>query len=84
MATSTRAGGAKFQSRAMAMGDGRDVGVGEVWVREGVGEPEKETMSEMGLSVDDLAEGQERKTQPIDIPAAKLRKKVRFVLPVRE
>ncbi|KAI5867146.1 hypothetical protein GGS23DRAFT_163106 [Durotheca rogersii] len=47
-------------------------------------EPEKETMSEMGLSVEYLSEGEERKTQPIDIPAAKPRKRVRFVLPVKE
>ncbi|OTA67680.1 hypothetical protein K449DRAFT_400358 [Hypoxylon sp. EC38] len=47
-------------------------------------EPEKETMSEMGLSVEDLFDGQELKTQPIDIPAAKPRKKVRFVLPVKD
>ncbi|KAI1505885.1 hypothetical protein F5X99DRAFT_174297 [Biscogniauxia marginata] len=45
-------------------------------------EPEKETMSEMGLSIEDL-EGAE-KTQPIDIPAAKPKKKVRFLLPARE
>ncbi|TGJ80345.1 hypothetical protein E0Z10_g8429 [Xylaria hypoxylon] len=47
-------------------------------------EPEKETMSEMGLSIEDLDDGSEKKTQPIDIPAAKPRKKVRFVLPVTE
>ncbi|KAI1423740.1 hypothetical protein F5Y12DRAFT_513114 [Xylaria sp. FL1777] len=48
-------------------------------------EPEKETMSEMGLSTEDLDDGEEKKTQPIDIPAAKPRKKkVRFVLPVTE
>ncbi|OTB05246.1 hypothetical protein M426DRAFT_22109 [Hypoxylon sp. CI-4A] len=48
-------------------------------------EPEKETMSEMGLSVEDLIDGHEGKTQPIDIPAARpLRKKVRFVLPAKE
>ncbi|KAJ8124142.1 hypothetical protein ONZ43_g67 [Nemania bipapillata] len=47
-------------------------------------EPEKETMSEMGLSIEDLDDGLEKKTQPIDIPAAKPRKKVRFVLPVKE
>ena len=41
-------------------------------------------MSEMGLSVEDLIEGYEGKTQPIDIPAAKPRKKVRFVLPVKD
>ncbi|KAI1648596.1 uncharacterized protein F4817DRAFT_59261 [Daldinia loculata] len=46
-------------------------------------EPEKETMSEMGLSVEDLTDDQE-KTRPIDIPAAKPRKKVRFVLPVKD
>ncbi|KAI1771823.1 hypothetical protein F4818DRAFT_190957 [Hypoxylon cercidicola] len=45
-------------------------------------EPEKETMSEMGLSVEDLTDS--GKTRPIDIPAAKLRKKVRFVLPVQD
>ncbi|KAI0169483.1 hypothetical protein GGR52DRAFT_468719 [Hypoxylon sp. FL1284] len=45
-------------------------------------EPEKETMSEMGMSVEDLTDSE--KTQPIDIPAAKPRKKVRFVLPVKE
>ncbi|KAI0515384.1 hypothetical protein F5B22DRAFT_187622 [Xylaria bambusicola] len=48
-------------------------------------EPEKETRSEMGLSTEDLDDGTEKKTQPIDIPAAKPRKKkVRFVLPVTE
>ncbi|KAI1100166.1 hypothetical protein F4804DRAFT_55264 [Jackrogersella minutella] len=47
-------------------------------------EPEKETMSEMGLSVEDLTDDQDGKTHPIDIPAAKLRKRVRFVLPVRD
>ncbi|KAJ2981723.1 hypothetical protein NUW58_g6614 [Xylaria curta] len=48
-------------------------------------EPEKETRSEMGLSIEDLDDGREKKTQPIDIPAAKPRKKkVRFVLPVKE
>jgi hypothetical protein len=46
-------------------------------------EPEKETRSEMGLSLENLGARQE-KTQPIDIPAAKPRKKVRFVLPVQE
>jgi hypothetical protein len=47
-------------------------------------EPEKETMSEMGLSIEDLLDDLE-KTQPIDIPAAKpRRKKVRFVLPDKE
>ncbi|KAK6833711.1 hypothetical protein PG990_001452 [Apiospora arundinis] len=45
-------------------------------------EPEKETMSELGLSVEDLAES--HKTQPINIPAAKPVKKVRFILPVKE
>ncbi|KAI1173717.1 hypothetical protein F4777DRAFT_428767 [Nemania sp. FL0916] len=44
-------------------------------------EPEKETRSEMGLSLENLEDG---KTLPIDIPAAKPRKKVRFVLPVKE
>ncbi|KAI5919130.1 hypothetical protein F4810DRAFT_523484 [Camillea tinctor] len=43
-------------------------------------EPEKETMSEMGLSVEDL---DAQKTQPIDIPAAKPKKKVRFLLPAQ-
>ncbi|KAI1188496.1 hypothetical protein F5B17DRAFT_264833 [Nemania serpens] len=47
-------------------------------------EPEKETRSEMGLSIEDLDDGLEKKTQPIDIPAAKPRKKVRFLLPVQE
>ncbi|KAI2471868.1 hypothetical protein F4781DRAFT_61704 [Annulohypoxylon bovei var. microspora] len=47
-------------------------------------EPEKETMSERGLSVEDLIDYHEGKTQPIDIPAAKPRKKVRFVLPVKD
>ncbi|KAI1313115.1 hypothetical protein F5Y03DRAFT_155849 [Xylaria venustula] len=49
-------------------------------------EPEKETMSEMGLSVEDLEDAAgEKKTRPIDIPAAKPRKKkVRFVLPATE
>ncbi|KAI1482577.1 hypothetical protein F4774DRAFT_281223 [Daldinia eschscholtzii] len=45
-------------------------------------EPEKETMSEMGLSLEDLSD--DEKTRPIDIPAAKPRKKVRFVLPVKD
>ncbi|KAI1256074.1 hypothetical protein MGN70_002235 [Eutypa lata] len=49
-------------------------------------EPEKETMSEMGLSVEDLEEGpwSRKKTKPIDIPAAKPKKKVRFILPAEE
>ncbi|KAI1349544.1 hypothetical protein F5Y01DRAFT_183857 [Xylaria sp. FL0043] len=48
-------------------------------------EPEKETMSEMGLSVEDLNSHDNNKTQPIDIPAAKPRKKkVRFVLPATQ
>ncbi|KAI1319175.1 hypothetical protein F5Y16DRAFT_103762 [Xylariaceae sp. FL0255] len=47
-------------------------------------EPEKKTMSEMGLSMEDLEDGQEKKTLPIDIPAAKPRKRVRFLLPDRE
>ncbi|TRX92968.1 hypothetical protein FHL15_006106 [Xylaria flabelliformis] len=47
-------------------------------------EPEKETMSEMGLSTENLDDGSEKKTQPIDIPAAKPMKKVRFVLPAKE
>ncbi|KAI2643297.1 hypothetical protein GGS21DRAFT_8572 [Xylaria nigripes] len=51
-------------------------------------EPEKETMSEMGLSTENLnADGPEKKnkkTQPIDIPATKPGKKVRFILPVKE
>ncbi|KAI0552533.1 hypothetical protein F4679DRAFT_69244 [Xylaria curta] len=47
-------------------------------------EPEKETMSEMGLSTENLDDGSEKKTQPIDIPAAKPRKRVRFVLPAKE
>lgn len=47
-------------------------------------EPEKETMSEMGLSVEDLEDGRSKKTQPIDIPAAKPKKRVRFILPVKE
>jgi len=46
-------------------------------------EPDKETMSEMGFSTEEL-DGQGRKTQPIDIPAAKPLKRVRFVLPVKE
>ncbi|KAI0201024.1 hypothetical protein F4808DRAFT_136687 [Astrocystis sublimbata] len=46
-------------------------------------EPEKETMSEMGLSVEDLDIDSD-KTKPIDIPAAKPRKKVRFLLPAKE
>lgn len=49
-------------------------------------EPEMETMSEMGVSFENLAE--RYKTQPIDIPAAKpvkkVVKKVRFVLPTKE
>lgn len=44
-------------------------------------EPEKETMSEMGFSTDGLEDGTEKKTLPIDIPAAKPTKKVRFILP---
>ncbi|KAI0021851.1 hypothetical protein F4780DRAFT_250569 [Xylariomycetidae sp. FL0641] len=44
-------------------------------------EPERETMSEMGLSTDTVDDGT---TQPIDIPAAKPKKKVRFVLPDEE
>ncbi|KAI2608507.1 uncharacterized protein GGS25DRAFT_279979 [Hypoxylon fragiforme] len=47
-------------------------------------EPEKETMSELGFSTEDLTDDQEGKTRPIDIPAAKPRKKVRFILPVRD
>lgn len=47
-------------------------------------EPEKETMSEMGLSTEDFGDDLEKKAQPIDIPAAKPRKKVRFVLPAKE
>ncbi|KAI0472147.1 hypothetical protein GGR56DRAFT_108923 [Xylariaceae sp. FL0804] len=47
-------------------------------------EPEKETMSELGMSVENLDLGKEKKTQPIDIPAAKPKKKVRFVLPDEE
>ncbi|KAH7032841.1 uncharacterized protein B0I36DRAFT_348000 [Microdochium trichocladiopsis] len=48
-------------------------------------EPEKETMSERGLSLENLADAY--KTQPIDIPAAKPTKKVkkvRFILPTKE
>ncbi|KAK7967411.1 uncharacterized protein PG986_001688 [Apiospora aurea] len=52
----------------------------DVWAIEE--EPEKETMSELGLRVEDLEES--NKTQPIDIPAAKPVKKVRFILPVKE
>ncbi|KAK7935146.1 hypothetical protein PG985_000641 [Apiospora marii] len=52
----------------------------DVWAIEE--EPEKETMSELGLSVEDLRESE--KTQPINIPAAKPVKKVRFILPVKE
>lgn len=52
----------------------------DVWAIEE--EPEKETMSELGLSVEDLREAE--KTQPINIPAAKPVKKVRFILPVKE
>jgi hypothetical protein len=47
-------------------------------------EPDKETMSEMGPSVPDLnpeSEGTTGTTRPIDIPAAKPKKRVRFVLP---
>ncbi|RYP02850.1 hypothetical protein DL764_005570 [Monosporascus ibericus] len=47
-------------------------------------EPEKETMSERGFSVEDLEDGRTGRTKPIDIPAAKPKKRVRFVLPVRE
>ncbi|KAI1876584.1 hypothetical protein JX265_004110 [Neoarthrinium moseri] len=48
-------------------------------------EPEKETLSERGLSTEDLeAYFQEKKTAPIDIPAAKPKKRVRFVLPEKE
>ncbi|KAI1812223.1 hypothetical protein GGS20DRAFT_558880 [Poronia punctata] len=43
-------------------------------------EPDKECMSEMGLSTEDL----DHRTQPIDIPASKPKKRVRFVLPIRE
>ncbi|KAK8058708.1 hypothetical protein PG994_009156 [Apiospora phragmitis] len=52
----------------------------DVWAIEE--EPEKETMSELGLGVEDLEES--NKTQPINIPAAKPVKKVRFILPVKE
>lgn len=45
-------------------------------------EPEKETMSELGLSTHDLLD--QEKTQPINIPATKPKKRVRFVLPVKE
>ncbi|KAI8627721.1 hypothetical protein F5Y19DRAFT_477257 [Xylariaceae sp. FL1651] len=54
----------------------------DVWAIEE--EPEKETMSEMGLSIENLDDGEEKKTKPIDIPAAKPRKKVRFVLPAQD
>ncbi|KAH9909850.1 hypothetical protein F4778DRAFT_713037 [Xylariomycetidae sp. FL2044] len=47
-------------------------------------EPEKETMSEMGLSIEYLEMGHAKKTQPIDIPAAKPKKRVRFILPVKD
>lgn len=49
-------------------------------------EPERETMSERGMSLENLADGY--KTQPIEIPnskpAAKKVKKVRFILPTKE
>ncbi|KAI1336129.1 hypothetical protein F5Y15DRAFT_212856 [Xylariaceae sp. FL0016] len=54
----------------------------DVWAIEE--EPEKETMSELGLSMEDLVIGEEGKTRPIDIPAAKPKKKVRFIIPVKE
>lgn len=49
-------------------------------------EPEKETMSERGLSTEDLQQftRDKNKTQPINIPAAKPKKRVRFVLPAEE
>ncbi|KAH8652487.1 hypothetical protein BX600DRAFT_516521 [Xylariales sp. PMI_506] len=49
-------------------------------------EPEKETMSERGLSTEDLEKfmREEKKSLPIDIPAAKPKKKVRFILPVKD
>ncbi|KAK7739821.1 hypothetical protein SLS62_011190 [Diatrype stigma] len=54
-------------------------------------EPEKETMSEMGMGLGlsapetlTLGPWGEKKTQPIDIPDAKPKKRVRFVLPVEE
>lgn len=47
-------------------------------------EPEKETLSERGLSTEDLeAYFNVHRTPPMDIPAAKPKKKVRFVLPDR-
>ncbi|ORY71771.1 uncharacterized protein BCR38DRAFT_454214 [Pseudomassariella vexata] len=52
----------------------------DVWAIEE--EPEKETMSEMGFSAEDLLHYDRDKTMPIDIPAAKPKKKVRFILPV--
>ncbi|KAI1436027.1 hypothetical protein GGR50DRAFT_263975 [Xylaria sp. CBS 124048] len=62
----------------------------DVWAIEE--EPEKETMSEMGLSMVGLDEAdfeeearkKKQKTRPIDIPTTKPGKKVRFVLPVKE
>lgn len=48
-------------------------------------EPEKETLSERGLSTEDLeAYFQEQKTPPMDIPASKPKKRVRFLLPGRD
>ncbi|KAK9774260.1 hypothetical protein AB5N19_13716 [Seiridium cardinale] len=48
-------------------------------------EPEKETLSESGLSTEDLETYfNEHKTSPINIPATKPKKKVRFVLPDRD
>jgi hypothetical protein len=49
-------------------------------------EPEKETMSERGLSSEDLQQftRDKNKTQPINIPAAKPKKRVRFILPAEE
>jgi hypothetical protein len=52
-------------------------------------EPEKETLSERGLSTEDLeayfaGDDHRSRSKPIDIPAAKPKKRVRFVLPGEE
>lgn len=52
-------------------------------------EPEKETLSERGLSTEDLeayfaGDDHRSRSKPIDIPAAKPKKRVRFVLPAEE
>jgi hypothetical protein len=56
----------------------------DIWAVEE--EPEKETMSEMGMSTEDLVKlfKEENKTRPIYISAAKPKKRVRFLLPEKE